>query len=315
MAEFEPVNSPDAAEAAYREELLADDAGRDARRARLLAALPRPASAATPVSPSELAWRWQPYALAAALGAGLLVVAVFALRSTPPAPSPLADRRLAAAPAASASARMEPAPVVAQASPPPVAARGRSDVKVRANNPLATEQPPLVVADAGIASQREVAVPPLAAAEAAKPAAPEPPRVAAPIPPRAMSEQQAFEAASLARSRRTLGVAAAPPGSLAASLAASDPRPTGAADALLASAVQRRDAAAVRAALLQGASVHHRDAAGRTALMLAAQGGAREIVDLLLAAGARKNDRDSGGLTAADHAEASGHIELADHLR
>ena len=49
--------------------------------------------------------------------------------------------------------------------------------------------------------------------------------------------------------------------------------------------------------------------------MLAARTGSRELVELLLAAGARKGEQDPRGATAADHAAAQGHADLADALR
>ena len=42
MAEFDPTTPKDGAEAAYARALLDDDLGREQRRARLMAALPRP---------------------------------------------------------------------------------------------------------------------------------------------------------------------------------------------------------------------------------------------------------------------------------
>ncbi len=87
------------------------------------------------------------------------------------------------------------------------------------------------------------------------------------------------------------------------------------ADAVLLAAVRRADLAAARAALGVGASVHLRDPQGRTMLMLAAGAGSHEMVELLLAAGARKADRDPQGLTAAGHAQVQGHGQLIDALR
>ena len=70
----------------------------------------------------------------------------------------------------------------------------------------------------------------------------------------------------------------------------------------------------VRAALQAGVSVHSRDAQGRTALMLAARGGSRALVTLLLAEGARPADRDAKGWRAVEHALEQGHPELLDLL-
>ena len=49
--------------------------------------------------------------------------------------------------------------------------------------------------------------------------------------------------------------------------------------------------------------------------MLAARTGTREVVDALLAVGARKEDRDLRSWTAADHAESQGRSDLIDLLR
>ncbi|KQY81266.1 ankyrin repeat domain-containing protein [Pelomonas sp. Root1444] len=80
-------------------------------------------------------------------------------------------------------------------------------------------------------------------------------------------------------------------------------------------AVKQADPTAARTALQAGASPQLRDGQGRTVLMLAARNGAREVVELLLAAGAPRSDRDPAGWTAAAHAEARGHGELVDILR
>jgi len=87
------------------------------------------------------------------------------------------------------------------------------------------------------------------------------------------------------------------------------------ANALLSRALAQMDEQAVREALQAGASTRLRDAQGRTPLMQAARAGAASIVDLLLAAGAPKADRDASGWTAADHAQDQGHTELAARLR
>ena len=84
---------------------------------------------------------------------------------------------------------------------------------------------------------------------------------------------------------------------------------------MLLAAVTRGDPAAARAALQAGASVHLRDAQGRTVLMLAARAGVRDLAALLLSAGARRGDRDAQGWTAADHARDQGHDALSDTLR
>jgi len=340
MAEFDPLNPPDATEAAYRDAMLGDEAGREQRRARLMAALPRPEPAAVPVSQGQLAWRWQPYAWGV-LATGLLVAAVLALRRPSSEVPPHADPRLAAPKAASAAivvAQAEQAresvpvhapAVVASPPPPPRAAAKASLQKL----PSVTEPAPAVVADAK--SERAVVVasaieagrsaveearptpPPMAVAPAAPAAlaAPLPAPVMAPPPaapamaPKVMAEQRVEVPARAGAAVDSVAdrsrMAAQSAGNLAAPETASP----------LLAAVNQSDAVATRAALQAGASPHLRDPQGRTALMLAARTGSREVVDLLLGAGARKADRDPQGWTAADHAQAQGHRELAERLR
>jgi ankyrin repeat protein len=65
--------------------------------------------------------------------------------------------------------------------------------------------------------------------------------------------------------------------------------------------VAEADALKVVTALLDaGARINDRDARGRTALMIAAEGGHGEIADLLLARGADPSLKDKGGKRAAD---------------
>jgi len=318
MAEFDPMTPPDAAEAAYREALLADDAGRERRRARLMAALPRPQAVVAPVSKAELAWRWRPYVLAA-LATGLLVAAVLALRGLPPGAKPEADPRLAAAPPAASTPSAADATVLAQASPaaepaPAATARPQSVAKAVRQKPRTVVVQPVVVAESGLPERRgESEAVSATAVEPAKPAAEMPlPVAAAPAPIAAAPKMAAIAPAAeaWARSDVASGGATAQAGRLARSLAASEGADTG-----LLTAVSQGDLAAARAALQAGVPVHQRDAQGRTALMLAARNGSREVVDLLLAAGARKADRDAQGWTAADHAQAQGHGKLAERLR
>lgn len=323
MAEFDPLEPNDAAEAAYRDALLGDDDGREQRRARLMAALPRPESVvAVPVSRAALAWRWRPYALVL-LATGLLLAAVLAWRGAPTEPKPEADPRLSAAPAASTAA------VVAQANPvaevAPTAAPPRAAAKATPAKPRTP--PPVVMADAAAPApplEREVVV--AAAPAPVAPVAPPPPAapVVASVSPHVMAEAVApaasYQAEALARlqadaSARAKTSSAA--NSLAASAAAElrAARALSAADGALLKAVVLSDPAAARSAVQAGASVHQRDALGRTMLMLAARAGADEVVDVLLAAGARVTDRDAQGWTAAEHARDRGHEDLAARLR
>ena len=77
--------------------------------------------------------------------------------------------------------------------------------------------------------------------------------------------------------------------------------------AALHDATKAADAGAIRRALAQGLSVDSPDSEGRTALMLAAQGSSKAVVEQLLQAGASRRLRDRQGLNAADHARLSGH--------
>jgi len=342
MAEHDPLTPPDDAEAAYREALLADDAGRDPRRARLMAALPRPQAAATPVSRDELAWSWQPYALGA-LATGLLVAAVLALRGGPQGLKPESgvEARRAAVQAAVPAQAGADATVVAQASPAaePAAARPappHEAAKATRQRPPAAPSRPMVVADAGLARQdraREAAVasaveaPPAVMAQA--PVMAPPP--AAPVMPAAkMAADRAVAAAvspapapaeALARAEAASNATVTVSGSAVRGAVASEvsqpvaPPALAAASADLLAAVRGGEVAAVRDALQAGASPHQRDAQGRTVLMLAARNGSREVAELLLSAGARKTERDSRGWTAADHALDQGHGDLAERLR
>lgn len=348
MAEFEPATPKDAHEAAYAQALLADDAGREQRRARLMAALPRPEVAASmPVSDNSLAWRWQPYLLGL-LVMGLLAATVLVLKGRNAEQRREIDPRLAAAQPAST-----PAVVVAQADAPAVEARSapaaeepRVVAKTSRAVPRAQRPAPVVVADATLPGESREAEASAAVAEppramrAPAPAAPAiaaaPPPVAhrvpapapaaapmAAAPPQPEVVAEASNQAELrARSESVASGAAArarAPAPLAQSLAASDIAESAkvitSANAVLLAAVTRVDLATARSALQAGASVHLRDAQGRTALMLAARTGSREMVELLLAAGARKADQDGQGLTAADHALAQGHGDLINGLR
>jgi ankyrin repeat protein len=60
-------------------------------------------------------------------------------------------------------------------------------------------------------------------------------------------------------------------------------------DAILEGAIGRGDVEAVREQLRSGADVNSRNRYGQTALMLAAHGGNREMVEILIASGADLN--------------------------
>lgn len=69
--------------------------------------------------------------------------------------------------------------------------------------------------------------------------------------------------------------------------------------------------ASTKLLLDSGSPVNERQSGGFTALMSAAQNGDRELLEALLARGADPTLRDDEGRSAADHATASGHQELA----
>lgn len=325
MAEFDPMLPGDATEAGYREALLRDEAGRERRRARLMAALPRPEPAAMPVARAALAWRWRPHVLAV-LATGLLVVAVLALKERGGTQPQRVDPRLAAASAASTAPA---ATVVARAEPAVEPPRAPVAARVAPPRPHATLPAPVVVADASLPQRRSEN-------EAERSSAVEPPRPAAApaaspsmAAPPAATPRAAETAAETAAVAETVARPDAPPivasdrarmpaqavQSLAASGQARSAKAAIGANADLLAAVDRADVAMARAALEAGASPQLRDAQGRTVLMLAVRTGARDIVELLLAAGARKGDLDPRGWSAADHARDRGQDELAERLR
>lgn len=334
MTEMLPTPPEDAAEAAYRRALLDDEAGRDARRARLMAALPRPAPApALPVSRSELAWRWQPHGLLGLLALGLLVGALLAWRGRPVAPQ--VDPRLVSAERASGPTVVAeagpPAPVLA--TPPPVVPAARAAARAAAKSapvkPRAVAPPPAAPEPARVLAQSvpAPAAPSASTAEEPRPAAAS--VMAAAAPPHEVVASAAVPAAPTLADAAAASAAAGPAEGTAraeaalrmgvarshmlapsAARAASSVTPSTA----LMLAVGRADLVAARAALQMGASVHQRDALGRTPLMLAARTGSRDMVRFLLAAGARQDDRDPRGWSAADHARDAGHEALADSL-
>ena len=80
------------------------------------------------------------------------------------------------------------------------------------------------------------------------------------------------------------------------------------------SAAAARDAAAVRALLINGADPDARQQRGITAMHAAAMHGDREIVSLLMASGADVTLADDDGTTAADYARRGGFEEIATEL-
>ncbi|MFG6459603.1 ankyrin repeat domain-containing protein [Roseateles sp. BYS96W] len=346
MAEFEALSPNDPTEAAFREALLGDDAGREQRRVRLMAALPRPPAPveAVPAARGLLVGRWQPVALVL-LATGVLIAAVLMARTSPsvgraPALEPQASAPVVVAQALPAAALPAPA-ALPQPVAPGVAAKARHLPPVVVAE-AAAPPPPLDIARPEVAgavvaapSAQAAPVVPAAAAVVAAPvtqaAAPSPspaPVVSAAAPVvvgrTAVAELDAplaqagrLERVDVVGSRANALAASPQASSLAASNAVAEQaiRDAAVANARLSRAVGQLDAQAVREALQAGASTQLRDAQGRTPLMQAARAGAAPIVDLLLAAGASKADRDTSGWTAADHAQDQGHTELAARLR
>jgi hypothetical protein len=303
MAEHDPL---DPRESAYRDALLQDEAGRQARHARLIAALPRPPAAdAMPVAPSTLARRWQAYALGLLASVLLLAAALVVFRTRTAEPPAQAEPALVASPAASAATVVAQADTAAAATEPSRPAARKGSTGARAAAPRTDS-----LADASLPSAAKPSV-------VAEPAAAPPPAAA----PAARAEAEPAVAATspraetLAHTELPVRIEMERSGSLANTLAASSVRVPSPANAMLLDAASRAELDAARSALAAGASVHARDAQGRTALMLAARAGSSAAAEMLLAAGARKADRDAGGLTAADHAQAQGHADLADRLR
>ncbi|RTL34351.1 MAG: ankyrin repeat domain-containing protein [Burkholderiales bacterium] len=345
MAETRPTPPEDPVEAAFRRALLDDESGREARRARLMAALPTPGEAAPAVVATDALARRRSPVLAALLVTGLLLGTLLVLKGrgspVPAGPDPSLAAASAPAPAPELASALASAPLqVAQAEAAKPTAWPHDVAPARTPDPAATRETerrtrpvspslsrPVIVADAtppsaSVHAQTRAAPAEPAAAPVA--AAPAPAVAAAPAPlmaaaPPAVAAAPAAERGStvdarakgqdLARGESTLEDVArpAPPAPARAAMLA-PPSP-------LLAAAARGDAAGVRAALQAGGSVQARDAQGRTPLMLAARAGSREGVALLMAAGARPGDRDAQGWTAADHARDKGHERLLDLLR
>jgi uncharacterized protein len=74
------------------------------------------------------------------------------------------------------------------------------------------------------------------------------------------------------------------------------------------------DVESTRQLLLKSPALNVQNSYGRTALMIAVERGHREVVELLLAAGADAKVIDIEGFTASHHAHEMGQLEIAKTL-
>ena len=308
---------------AYRqaEAMLNDDAARDARRARVLAAVTREAAEAPPVrGPVERFGPW----LAAASVAGLSLLVATRLYQPPPHP-PLSARGPVAAATSIPPKGGAPPAVAAPAPAPPTMSRA-APIAPETATPVAPPPPAL-------ADTRQVAStpPPLFIAPADRSFAPPPPPPPPPAPPivaeglQYSSPPAADSAGSSplgARDETTneQGVASAPArGALMPSAKAAPSRARSPSDPLPPpdGAVKLRDAAAAgRTGESPGlvmdchVPVDAPDANGETALMLSIKADHPIAAALLRRYGASLDRRNRAGVSARDMAIAIGDPEL-----
>lgn len=331
LQRYREANAHDIARpsAALRENVLA--------HARAVAAsrLETPPPTARPAA-NDSTWTWRALGSLAVIGLVGLLVLQFD-RGTPEeqelalgtgSARPAAET--AAAPAAPAAPAQPAESAAPQAQPPlpaspqqKLASEAQTQFMKRPPAPtttapeaadrMADAEPAQEAERAAPADSAEVAPPPRAPAAAVAPApaskamapqapAPMPRAATAPAPASAGSATPAGASRNAAegvlRERREITTArpAAPPSPLFAAIASGN-------------------AEAVRQRLAEGADPNAPDATGRTPLIAAVRTGNEAVVRRLLAAGADRTLRDHHGLSAADHAEQSGHPGLLPLLR
>jgi hypothetical protein len=309
--------APDPMDKAYAqaEALLADEAARAARRARVLEAVSRETPPAAAPSPAGRRFGWRHGGwLAAACVAGLSVLVATRIYLPPPVPPP-------AAPAAAPQAAPATAPVVQDLgnapSPPPTARpprRAASRPAPAAAPPPGERTPP----SADIAAAPPPAAPPPPAVSlseapapppAYRPVAPQPSGLAAPPPtplqPRAAppAAGNSIEEMIVTGEKRTQATAKA------ARVASPAPPPADPAARLRSAAALGRTAE-VEALLASGAAVDAPDAEGDTALMKAIRADKPAVAALLRRYGASLDHKNRAGMSAKEIAAAVGDSEL-----
>lgn len=331
LKRYREANELDAARPgpALRENVLA--------HARAVAAsrLETPPPNARPAA-NDSAWTWRALGSLAVIGLVGLLVLQFD-RGTPeeqelamgagsarPAAEIAATQAAPTAPAGTAESATAPAP---PPQPEPQQQKQAPEAQTRfmkrppapvapapeAADRMAGAEPAQEAERAAPAASAEVAPPPQAPAAAVAPApaskamapqapAPMPRAATAPAPASADSATPAGASRNAAegvlRERREITTArpAAPPSPLFAAIASGNVE-------------------AVQQQLAEGADPNAPDATGRTPLIAAVRTGNEAVVRQLLAAGADRTLRDRDGLSAADHAEQSGHPGLLPLLR
>ncbi len=298
----EGAGRPDPVDDAYlrAETLLADEAARAARRARVLAAVaqkPTAAAVPAPTAASRSAWRngrW----LAAAGVAGLAVlVASQVYRPVTPQSAPVAKPRAAETQAPSAAAPHVATPPVARASAPPNAGpappAAQSPVRLKAppppaSAPVASAPPPVEREPAPMAfPAAKPAV--LAPVFAPPPPAPPPPPASAPSPAVTAPRAYATDGTSVGEV-----IVTAQKRSASTSLAAR-----------LHAAAAAGQTSEVETLLAHGAPVDGAGADGDTALMAAARADQPAAAAILRLHGASLDRHNKAGETARDLAAAT----------
>jgi hypothetical protein len=208
--------------------------------------------------------------------------------------SVLAPAPVAAAPAAPAAAKTAPAVIKPAPKPDSQLAKRTKKDDSPSRNDLETAVPKSETMAEKVA---EVASPPTASAPAALVAS-APTAAAAPAPATALTTTA--DSAKLARSAPTASRATAPA--------------TTNANARLFSAVQSKDAAALKLALDGGDDKNAKNADGTPALSVCVQSEQLNLVRLLVAAGADVNALDARGVSPLTHARNRGFAEIVTFL-